>query len=88
MKTDKMLDKLRNILSAKRHAQLEKYKSLKKVLKALRVEKRKFEKELASETDKAARQEISSRLKIISKQRRKGLKVLQELKKERKKNSK
>ena len=88
MKAEKMLAKLKDILSAERHAQLEKYASLKKVLKALRDEKRKLEKELASETDEAAKHEIASRLKVISKQRKKGLKVLQELKEEREGSSK
>ena len=88
MKAEKMLAKLKDILSAERHAQLEKYASLKKVLKALRDEKKKFEKKLESETDEAAQHEIASRLKVISKQRKKGLKVLQELKKEREKTRK
>jgi hypothetical protein len=83
MKAEKMLGKLKDILSAERHAQLEKYTSLKKVLKALRDEKRKFEEQLANESDEEAREEIASRLKVISKQRKKGLKVLQELKEER-----
>ena len=83
MKAEKMLDKLRDILSAERHAQLKKYKSLKKVLKELREERRKFKEQLSNETDEEARHEIASRLKVISKQRKKGLKVLQELKKER-----
>jgi len=84
MKTERMLNKLRDILSAERQAQLEKYASLKKVLKSLRVEKRKFAEQLANETDEQARQELASRLKVISKQRNKGLKVLKELKEERK----
>ncbi len=88
MKAEKMLAKLKDILSAERHAQLEKYASLKKVLKALRDEKRKLEKELANETDEAAQHETASRLKVISKQRKKGLKVLQELKMEREKRGK
>ena len=88
MKAEKMLAKLKDILSAERQAQLEKYASLKKVLKALRDEKRKLEKELENETDEAAQHEVASRLKVISKQRKKGLKVLQELKKEREKTRK
>ncbi len=88
MKTEKMLAKLKDILSAERQAQLEKYASLKKVLKALRDEKRKLEKELENETDEAAKHEVASRLKVISRQRKKGLKVLQELKEERKKPGK
>jgi len=88
MKAEKMLEKLKNILSAERHKQLEKYQSLKKVLKALRVEKRRYEDELLDETDEEARHELESRLKVISKQRNKGLKVLKELKEERKQSTK
>ncbi len=87
MKTEKMLDKLKDILSAKRHAQLEEYSSLKKVLKSLRNEKRKFAERLESEENEETRGEIESRLKVISKQRKKGLKVLKELKVEREKNA-
>ena len=83
MKTERMLEKLKDILSAERHAQLEKYTSLKKVLKALRVEKRKFAERLENESDEDKRKEIASRLKVISKQRKKGLNVLKELKEER-----
>lgn len=83
MKYQKLLNKLKDILNAKRQAQLEKYSSLKKVLKSLRAEKKKMEKELAGDIDDESRREITSKLKVIAKQRRKGLEVLQELKKER-----
>jgi len=84
MRVKKLLDKLKDILSAERHAQLEKYSSLKKVLKALRVEKTRLKKELAESSDENERQELATRLKVISAQRKKGLTVLKELKKERK----
>ena len=84
MRVKKLLDKLKDILSAERHAQLEKYSSLKKVLKALRVEKSHLKKELAESSDENERQELVTRLKVISAQRKKGLTVLKELKKERK----
>lgn len=88
MKAEKMLEKLKDILSAERHKQLEKYQSLKKVLKALRVEKRRYEEKLLNETDEEARHELASRLRVISKQRNKGLTVLKELKEERKQSRK
>lgn len=84
MRVKKLLNKLKGILSAERHAQLEKYSSLKKVLKALSVEKNRLKKELAKSTDENERQELATRLKVISAQRKKGLTVLKELKKERK----
>jgi len=84
MRVKKLLDKLKDILSAERHAQLEKYSSLKKVLKALRVEKSRLKKELAESSDENERQDLATRLKVISAQRKKGLTVLKQLKKERK----
>ena len=81
--TKKLLNKLKDILSAERKAQLKKYASLKKVLKALRVEKSRLKEKLAGVSDEIERQEIKNRLKVISVQRKKGLKVLKELKKER-----
>jgi hypothetical protein len=83
MKIQKLLDKLKDILSADRQAQLEKYKSLKKVLKSLRAEKKGLEKDLSATNDTERQQEISARLKVISMQRKKGLKLLKELKEER-----
>jgi hypothetical protein len=87
MRIKKLLDKLKDILSEERKVQLKKYSSLKKVLKSLRAEKTRLEVELKQEKDEDERQEIESRLKIISAQRKKGIKVLKELKRERKKKS-
>ena len=86
MKAEKMLKKLKGILSAKRHKQLEKYSSLKKVLAALREEKRLLESKLENARDEETRHELVSRLKVVSKQRKKGLTVLKELKDERDKS--
>ena len=83
MTTNNLLKKLKRILKTDRQEQLAKYASLKKVLKLLRIEKSRLQEELEQSTDKEASQEIDSRLKIISAQRKKGLKVLKELKKER-----
>ena len=71
MKIQKLLDKLKDILDADRQAQLEKYKSLKKVLKLLRLEKKELERKLSDTTDVEQQQEIASRLRVISMQRNK-----------------
>ncbi len=83
MKYQKLLNKLKDILSAKRKAQLKKYSSLKKVLRSLHDEKKKIEEALAGDIDDETRLEMTSKLKVITKQRKKGLKVLKELKEER-----
>ena len=84
MKIKRLLDKLSGIINDERKEQIEKYKSLKKVLKALRNEKVILEDTLAQTSDEELQHEIESRLQIISAQRKKGLKLLKELKKERK----
>jgi len=85
MKAKTMLKKLKDILSAERHAQMAKYSSLKKVLKALRKEKVRLENKLTKAKTEEEQQKITSRLKVISAQRKKGLRVLKELKLEREK---
>ena len=83
MKYQKLQNKLKDILSAKRKAQLKRYSSLKKVLRSLHKEKKKIEVALAQNIDDETRREMNSKLKVITKQRKKGLTVLKELKEER-----
>ena len=82
--TKKLLRKLKQILSAEQKVQAEKYSSLKKVLKSLRTEKVRLAAELEKSSDEQEREEIASRLKVISVQRKKGLNLLKELKNQRK----
>ena len=79
----KLLSKLKKILSAEHKAQVRKYDSLKSVLKSLRTEKHRLKEKLTDTHDKEDREEIDSRLIVVSEQRKKGLKLLKELKKER-----
>lgn len=83
MSVKSLLEKLNILLSEEHREQLAKYKSLKKVLRALRREKAALKESLATTEDEAARKDIESRLKIVSAQRKKGLNVLKKLKSER-----
>ena len=84
MNVKELLDKLSLILNEEHHEQLEKYKSLKKVLKSLKLEKEALEEQLLNAKDMEEKQDIESRLKIIVAQRKKGRKVFKALKKVRK----
>jgi hypothetical protein len=86
MNVSKLIDKLKDILSEERKAQLAKYSSLKKVLKSLKHEKNRLKDELENTRDEAYQRELESQLEIIRAQRKKGLKVLKKLKKERDKS--
>ena len=83
MSVRSLLEKLSILLSEEHQEQLAKYKSLKKVLRALRREKAALKESLATTEDEAAKKDIESRLKIVSAQRKKGLLVLKKLKSER-----
>ena len=83
MSVRSLLEKLSILLSEEHQEQLAKYKSLKKVLRALRREKAALKESLATTEDEAARKDIESRLKIVSAQRKNGLLVLKKLKSER-----
>ena len=79
-----LLDKLSGIFDEQHHAQLEKYKSLRKVLKALQVEKSDLKGSLEKTKDEQTRHKLESRLKVVSAQHKKGLRLLKNLKKVRK----
>jgi len=78
-----MLARLATILKEDRHIQIEKHKSLKKILKALKRERNSLEESLSETDDIEQKQAIEARLKIVSAQRKKGLDVLKVLKKDR-----
>lgn len=84
MNVKELLDKLALILNKEHYEQLEKYKSLKKVLRSLKLEKEALEEQLLNAKDMEEKQDIESRLKIIVAQRKKGRKVFKALKKARK----
>ena len=83
MNAKHLLEKLAAILDDDHHAQVEKHKSLKKVLKGLRSQKIELQDALEETRDPDERDEIESRLKIITAQRSKGLNLLKKLQKER-----
>jgi ribosomal protein L31E len=82
-----LLDKLNALLNEEHKTQVAKYKSLKKVLKALRREKVSLQDSLNNTVDETEKQDIETRLKVISAQRKKGLVILKKLKSERDRGS-
>ena len=79
MKTKSLLAKLSALLDKDRREQLEQIKSIKEVLKKLKKKERKLKERWRDETDDKEREEIETKLKIIYKQRQKGVQLLQDL---------
>ncbi|MCK4674445.1 MAG: hypothetical protein KAT61_00910 [Gammaproteobacteria bacterium] len=79
MGTEKLLDKLTNLLDAKRHKQKKKHGDLKKLLKKLKKRQEKHKKLLAAKNDPEGRKRIERTLKVIYIQRKKGIKLYKDI---------
>jgi len=79
MGTEKLLDKLTNVLNAKRRKQIKQHNSLEKILKKLKKRQEKYQKLLAAKKDPEGRKHIERTLKVIYTQRKKGIKLYQDI---------
>ena len=79
MKTKNLLAKLSALLDKDKREQIEQIKSIKEVLKKLKKKERKLKNRLENETDVKEREEIETKLKVIYKQRQKGVQLLKDL---------
>ena len=79
MGTEKLLDRLANLLDAKRHKQKKKHDDLKKLLKKLKKRQEKHKKLLAAKNDPEGRKRIERTLKVICAQRKKGIKLYKDI---------
>ena len=79
MKAKKLLERLGEFLSAEKRAQHEQSESIQKVLKKLKKKERNLKEKLDAETDTEHRHKLAAQLEIIFAQRKKGVKLLREL---------
>ena len=79
MGTEKLLDKLTNLLDEKRHNQQKKHGNLKKLLKKLKKRQEKHKKLLEAKKDPVGRKRIERTLKVIYTQRKKGIKLYKDI---------
>ena len=88
MGTEKLLDKLANLLNAKRRKQIKKHENLKKLLKKLKKRQEQHKKLLEAKTDPEGRKRIERTLKVIYTQRKKGIKLYKDITNDLNKNNK
>ena len=80
MKLKKVLNRLSKYLDAERREQLEEYESIKQVLKKLKTKRDNLAEKINFENDDILREKLQGKLDVVNAQRRKGLKLLKELK--------
>lgn len=85
MKLLKMIDKAERYINTDERKRKEKRKCLKHVLKKIRRYEKRLEQELESEQDGEKRKHINKRIKLAHAQRKKGLAMMDQLKKKQKK---
>ncbi len=82
MKLGKLLDKLGELLSADRRRQREKRDKLKTLLKQMKQQQQELQESLDQEEDPEKRAGIALKLQILIEQRKKGIRLRQEIKKD------
>lgn len=85
MKTNKLLEKLKDHLNAERREQLAKYDSIKRILKKLKIKENELKDKLKKEPDEKVRNRLQKEVDVLFIQRKKGLKLRKELKEAKKK---
>ena len=84
MNIQKLLEKAEEFLNGDERRRKEKRKYLKQVIKKLKKHEKKLVLQLNDETDDVAREQIEKEIALAHAHRKKGLKVLKGLKKEKK----
>lgn len=82
MKLSKILNKINDILDDDRRGQLQEIESLKTSIKRLKKKQKEFEAECQKSMDDEEREKLQKKISIARAQRKKGLKLLKELKEE------
>ena len=80
MKTDKLLERTEEFFSEKKSQQRKRVDSLKELLAALKKKKRKLNAKLKDTDKRSDREHIRKELEVIRVQRRKGLRILKDIK--------
>ena len=80
MKTNKLLEILKEYLGIERREQIAKYESIKHVLKKLKKKENVLKDKLKSELDEKVHIRLKKEMDVLSAQRKKGVEILKKLK--------
>lgn len=82
MSTDNLLKKLKNFVDTDRRERITKYESLKRLLEKLKKKQNLLKDKIQNESDEKAKKRIEEKMRVLKAQRKKGLKLLKDLKNE------
>ncbi|SIS74091.1 hypothetical protein [Neptunomonas antarctica] len=82
MTTDDLLKKVKNFVDTDRRERITKYESLKRLLKKLKIKENLLKDKIRSESNEKSQKRLEEKMRVLKAQRKKGLKLLKELKSE------
>lgn len=82
MKTNDLLKTIKNFIDTDRREQITKYESLKRLMKKLKTKQNILKEKVKNETDIKSKKNLEEKMRVLKAQRKKGLKLLKELKSE------
>lgn len=82
MKTNDLLKAVKNFVDSNRRERMAKYDSLKRLMKKLKTKQNSLKEKINTESDNKIKVRLEEELKVLKAQRKKGLRLLKELKSE------
>ena len=82
MSTNELLKTVKNFVDANRRERITKYESLKRLMKKLKIKQNLLKDKVKNESNKKVKKRLEEEMRVLKAQRKKGLKLLKELKSE------
>lgn len=82
MNTNDLLNTVRDFVDTNRRERITKHESLKRLMKKLKIKQNLLKEQVKNESNKKLRKRLEEKIRVIKAQRKKGLKLLKELKSE------
>jgi hypothetical protein len=82
MNTNDLLKTVKNFVDTNRRERITRYDSLKRLMKKLKIKQNLLKDKVKNESNKKFKKRLEEKLRVIKAQRKKGLKLLKELKSE------
>ncbi|SFG84187.1 hypothetical protein [Neptunomonas qingdaonensis] len=82
MNTNDLLKAIENFVDTNKRERITRYESLKRLMKKLKIKQNLLKDTVKNETNKKCKKRLEEKIRVLKAQRKKGLKLLKELKSE------
>ncbi len=82
MNTNDLLKTIENFVDTNRRERIKRYESLQRLMKKLKIKQNQLKDKVKNESNKKFKKRLEEKIRVLKAQRKKGLKLLKELKSE------